>query len=450
MKAKKNIPSPNIGKCPRNISRRFRPPTLLAILILLLALGCQQNAKKQMDIPPPPSGAELFKSKCGKCHDTELALQQYRSEKVWRETINRMKVEHKADIGRQEIDLLVKYHVERQQQETAIFKAKCQKCHPGKVFLEQNLRPDQVRSIVKRMQRKAGNSIEDTDIEIIVRYHALAQQTALESSLKSILGGGRDDQSTRKRGMELFVEKCSACHNPARALSVIQDPDVWAQTIKRMQHYSIGAISDLEARELVDFHVTQQQKEINAFQETCTKCHDEKRINNRSMSEEQWLATIKRMQQKAPELISDEKINLLAAYFHRRELTLAKIFYNKCRLCHYFSSGKALPPGDPQQMNGLIASANQEFGQSLQIKEVNDLLAVHVQRQQRNMQLYESTCSTCHTDGLPEKQKPDQEKSNERTRAEWISFIAALQGEELSKETQDTINSQIDFHMSRH
>ena len=423
---------------------------LLVILVVLTVSGCQQLATDTTELSPPP-GAELFRTKCSKCHDPERALKTYRSEEVWYETIRRMKEAHSADITKGEIDLLVKYHLELQQQETAVFKEKCQKCHPGKVFLEQKLTPDQARAIIRRMQQKAGNSIEDKDIEIIVNYHVRAQQSALNETLSAILGKGDSEQPDLQEGLELFLQKCSSCHNPERALSVIKDPEVWTQTVKRMQQYSKGEISDSDAEKLVDFHVNRQQEEINTFQETCTKCHNDDRINSRSMSEEQWLATIRRMQQKAPELISDEKVNLLAAYFHRRELTLAKIFSGKCQLCHYYSSGKTLPLSSTQMMNGLVASANNEFGNSLEISDIKNLLSVHVQRQQRNMAFYENDCNVCHTDGLPVEVGGLSEKNPDGpSRADWISFIAALKGEELSKETQKTINSEIDFHISRH
>jgi mono/diheme cytochrome c family protein len=437
----------------KNISKVISNLMCLPVVLLLLTMfstwGCQQLAAKQTVPAPTPSGAELFKSKCSKCHDPELALKKYYSEKVWYETINRMKAEHHADITKKEIDLLVNYHVKRQQQEAAVFKEKCRKCHPGEIFLEQNLTPDQARAIIKRMQQKAGNTIEDKDIEIIVRYHIRAQQAALESTLKKVLDQGEKEQPAMKKGMELFLKKCSSCHNPSRALTVIKDPEVWAETIKRMQHYSKGEITDQEAEELVNFHVARQQEEITTFQETCTKCHTDKRIISRSLSEEQWIETIKRMQKKAPKLITDEKVNLLAAYLHRRELTMARLFYNKCQLCHYYESGEALPPGSSQQLDGLIALANKEFGRSLQIRDVNNLLSVHVQRQKRVMQLYETNCTLCHTGGVPEKKKTGREKPDERSRAEWISFIAALRGVELSKDIQNSINSEIDFHVSK-
>ncbi|KPK24427.1 MAG: hypothetical protein AMJ61_13790 [Desulfobacterales bacterium SG8_35_2] len=263
---------------------------------------------------------------------------------------------------------------------------------------------------------------------------------------RTFTGTPRDKQAMT-RGLKLFEEKCSSCHEPNRALTVIKDPAVWAQTIKRMQYYSKGAISDQEAKELVDFHVTAQQREIDAFEKTCTKCHDDERINSRSMSEEQWLATIKRMQQKAPELISDEKVYLLAAYFHRRELAMARIFYGKCRLCHRESSG----PDSTMQLNGLIVLANEEFGRSMQVSNTRSLISSHVQRQKRNMQIYENNCTTCHPRRMPaEKETGNNAKQEKRNRAEWISFIAELQGLELNKEIQNTINSQIEFHISKH
>jgi len=451
MSIEKNNFSPDNGA----IANFIRLAPLALTLFMLIIFGCQPQAVQKTSIAPPPE-ADLFKSKCSKCHDPELALREYRSEGVWFETITRMKEEHKADISDKEVQSLVNYHVERQKQEAAIFNEKCQKCHPGKVFLEQNLTPDQARAIIRRMQQKAGNTIEDEDVELIVRYHVQSHKAALEENLRGALGQVSGIQPNikkeegMKKGVVLFMGKCSSCHEPNRALSVIKDPEVWAQTIKRMQYYSKGQITDQEANKLVDFHVTEQQREINAFKETCSRCHNEKRINNRSKSEEEWLATIKRMQQKAPELISDEKINLLAAYFHRRELAMARIFYGKCWLCHFGNSGEAVSGGSTIQLNGLIALANEEFGENLRLTDVNNLLAYHVQRQKRDMLIFEHRCSTCHPNGLPKKEEPGKENPEARSRAEWISFIATLQGLELNKEIQNTINSQIDYHMTKH
>ena len=413
MKVNKNIPSPKNKMLLRLVSLS----TLTVSFLMFVNFGCQPQTVNNT-VFVPPAGAELFKSKCSKCHTPEFALQKYRPENVWLDTITRMKEEHNADIQPEEIELLVRYHVARQKQEAVIFNEKCQRCHPGKIFLGQDLTADQARAIIKRMQQKAGNTIEDRDVEIVVRYHVQFHQAAVEENLRSAFGqvsGIQPDiQSDEhmKKVMLLFMERCSSCHEPGRALSVINDPEVWAQTIKRMQYYSKGEITDQEVNKIVDFHVTEQQK--------------------------------------APELISDEKINLLAAYFHRRELAMARIFYNKCRLCHFENSDEAVSRSFTPQLNRLIFLANEKYGENLRITDVNNLLAYHVQREKRNMQIFERRCSTCHPNGLPKKKEPGKETPGKRSRAEWITFIATLQGLELNKEIQNTINSQIDYHITRH
>jgi hypothetical protein len=50
------------------------------------------------------------------------------------------------------------------------------------------LTPDQARAIIKRMQQKAGNTIEVEDVEVIVRYHMQIHQAALEENLGGAFG----------------------------------------------------------------------------------------------------------------------------------------------------------------------------------------------------------------------------------------------------------------------
>jgi len=222
-------------------------PTILVVLFVIITLGCQPFAIQKTP-PALLSGAELFKSKCSQCHETELALRKYRSPGAWFETIARMKEKHNSQISSKEIKLLVQYHVERQKREAAVFNDRCQKCHPGKVFLEKALTPDQARAIIKRMQQKIGNTIEDKDIDIIVRYHVHSQQAALEKSLTGISALIPKKQLAKKRDAALFVKKCSICHLPARALEVTKDKEAWFQTIKRMQSTARGKLPTVMLR----------------------------------------------------------------------------------------------------------------------------------------------------------------------------------------------------------
>jgi hypothetical protein len=59
-------------------------------------------------------------------------------------------------------------------------------------------------------------------------------------------------------------------------------------------------------------------------------------------------------------------------------------------------------------------------------------------------------CKICHTKRIPARKRIDiEKKEGERSRSEWISFIAVLKGLELGKEVQQAINTQIDYHISR-
>jgi len=358
-------------------------------------------------------------------------LNQFRSVELWRSTIMRMKEEHGADLSRAEVDLLVDFHVQRQQREAVIFADKCQQCHSGERYLEKELTPDQARDIIRRMQQKAGNRIEDHEVEIIVRYHALAQQSALEKSLQGVSRTIDREQPLMMRGRALFSTDCLTCHQISRTLSYGNDAKIWERTVETLQQFSNDTITTRQIDQLADVHIEQQKKAIGAFKNTCTRCHDERRINQRNMSEEQWQETIRRMQQKAPDLFSEDKVSLIAAYFHRRELALARTFSGSCLDCH------ANEPANSS--SGLVSKVTDQ-----------DLIAVHADRQRRNMQIFNSKCFTCHPGGSSEKQVVSAENASRRTQKEWIAFIADLQGEVVNAAVEEEIDHQIEFHKYIH
>ena len=95
-------------------------------------------------------------------------------------------------------------------------------------------------------------------------------------------------------------------------------------------------------------------------------------------------------------------------------------------------------------MGGVVVFASEEIRDSFQINDIHNLVSFHVMRQDRKILLYRNNCSnTCHPNGPPKK-----DRRRKADKAEWISLIAILQGQELNKEIQNTINSQIDYHIS--
>ncbi len=413
---------------------------LVVSFLSLLLLSCQ--AEKTV-VQAPPSGFELFQQKCSKCHGLDRALQATKSKDAWMATINRMRDEHQVDISGQDIELLVRYHAGRQQQEAALFKEKCQVCHPGKVFLENNFTPQQTREIIRRMQEKAGNIITDDDVELIVNYHKREHRQALQNNLRAAFGlQPQKDNSMNMAAIVLFMDKCSQCHVVDIALSVLKDERVWKKTIKQMQVYSRGRITDKDAEELVGFHVSRQKLEIDTFQKTCTSCHDDERILSRSMNSEEWTATIKRMQQKAPQLITDEKITILASYHHRREMVLASIFLGNCGMCHTISDTFDTTVS-PSAIGTLVLLAEEKFTDDVTPPDVQSLLKLHSQKEQREMQLFEGRCTMCHA----EEETDQSIKKMKRSREEWTLFIASLEEQVYNDDVATAIETQINYHV---
>jgi len=398
-------------------------------LFLILLLGCQQIPSQKVP-SDSTSGAELFQSKCASCHSLERALNKYRSADLWRSTIYRMKEQHGADLTRSEADQLVDFHVKRQQQEAAIFKEKCQQCHPAERYLNKELSPGAAREIIKRMQQKAGNKIENEDVDIIVRYHIQAQQLDLGKSLSGVSKVISRDYSLTQRGREVFKNECSLCHNISRTLSFRADSKLWDRTIEQLKKISNDSITTKEIDELADWHIGEKKKEVSTFKSTCARCHSDRRINERSMTEEEWIETITRMLKKAPELFSEEKVSLIAAYFHRRELALAKTFSGPCVSCHTDNQSN-FPP-------------DRFFQASSSDKELSK---IHADRQRKEMQIFETKCFRCHPERLSNNGKVDSEQITARSRSEGIALIANLQNITLNEATKEKIAHQIDFHL---
>lgn len=415
------------------------PRLFFLLWTMLVLVSCQVDGPPpSKNLAPPPSGAEVFREKCSKCHELDRALKKSGDDQSWLATIARMKNEHNADITNDEVQQLVAFHVSRQQREAEVFKEKCQQCHPGKQFVDKNLTPDQARSIIHQMQAKAGNVITEDEVELIISYHRRQHQLATESALRRSLGLGPVASGGNSGIVGIFIEKCSQCHEPERALTVYKDEKAWEATVKRMEGYSQGNISDSEAGQLVNFHVSEQRREVDTFQKTCTVCHTDERIVNRSMTAAEWLDTVRRMQQKAPGLITDEKVEVLARYYHRREYILASLFTANCRKCHSDQAGGAI--SRPDGIARLISLASEELASGFSQEDLNGFLAMHDSKEKQEMKVFEARCTACHTTG--------SSKRGERSMEEWASFIAAMQNQAADAQVEDSIYIRIDRHVS--
>lgn len=415
----------------------------MVFLVAVLLVSCQAGKEKKAMRPPELPGAALFREKCSKCHELERALQATKDEAAWGNAIRRMRDQHKADISERELDQLVIYHTERQKMEAAIFQEKCQKCHPGKIFLEKNLTPSQTRELIRRMQEKAGSTVTDEDVELIVNYHRREQQTGLQRTLYAVAypDTKRPPPSTVTQLASLFGGECSRCHKGELPRGVLKDRALKEETREKMRQAGHD-LTDVQIDNLINSHAGEQNNELDSFRKVCTTCHSDERIANRSMNSEEWLSTIRRMQAKAPELITDDKVTVLAGYYHRREMVLSVLFYDNCSQCHFLSEiDEPTLSGVSANMDNLIFVASQRFGDGVVPTDIAELVGVHTAREKKEMAVFDGLCATCHLSKRPGK--------NERTREEWIQHVADLQQVEPGETVEQKIIVQMGFHGRR-
>ncbi len=425
--------------------KTFFPPLVrrgyfLFILFFPLIISCQEGMERP---PGEQTGqiaeeAALFGRECNKCHTLQRALNTFRDEEAWLRTIQRMREKNKVDIPPGEVDRLVRYHVERQKKEAATFQTKCQLCHRGNRFVEKALIPEQARALIRKMQEKAGNIITDEDVELLVTFHVREHQQTVKRDFRKALGGPAvQEQGANAEALNIFVQKCSSCHELERSLEVFKDEQAWKRTINTMQAYSRGYITEDEVESLVRFHVDRQKNELDVFRETCTRCHPEEQVTRRSMSEEEWMQTVKRMQEKTPEIYTEEKIKILAIYHKKHEMVMTKLFYGQCNECHTLSNSPT-PSITARASDTLITAASEKLAPDVSVPDIRDLINFHKEREKREMQIFRQQCPTCHS--------PDTSRREVRNRKEWGLLIASLQNRLYDEAVGNSINTQIDFH----
>ncbi len=425
--------------------KQMRSPFFLICFAVIASVlfACQKQPIVDCSKPPEGSspGAMLFKAECSKCHNMNRALKLYGDQETWRNTAKAMQQEHRADITDREIEELVAYHVERLKKEISIFNENCQQCHPGSRFTEKALTSEQIRATIKRMGLKACLLLSDADVELMIQFHIREHQRALDKNLRGALGLGQPVVEWSASGTRLFMTACTECHPAEKALCTIKDSQAWGKTITRMQSFSQGNISDAQVQDLVQFHVQEQRFEMSVFQETCTTCHPGEEVARHSMSAEESLRTVLRMQEKSPQTITDDKIEALMRFHLRQEAAQANLFEGRCATCHKLSEKpQTASPLPVNSLDALINLANTELCGGINVNDARTLIDFHKERERREMGVFEHNCSACHAEtassNLP------------RTMDEWIVFISTFKDRALDRAMKESIKTQIRFHVS--
>lgn len=240
--------------------------------------------------------AEVFTEACSTCHDLQRALTAVKDETAWRQTIMAMAQKQGSPVKEDEVEELARFHVRRQEIEQEIFKQKCTTCHPAERALEKIKTQDEWRETMKRMAAKASGQITDDQVDLLINFH----------------------KRKERENERFFRGGCTACHDLETALSTSGDRQLVEKTIVSMLEKAGKRMSYDEVKKLIDFHNERQREEESLFKKDCTVCHPAERSLEKKKSREEWRDTIRRMQGKAPELISDDEIDFLVTYHIRK------------------------------------------------------------------------------------------------------------------------------------
>ncbi len=150
----------------------------------------------------------------------------------------------------------------------------------------------------------------------------------------------------------LYEEKCSKCHTLERVFTEPKTENEWRICITRMMNKNKLWITEEEGAQLIGeiigkrkdiiASVPQKKKYADAqvlFIDRCTRCHTVSRILDKNKTRDEWVETIIRMRDNAPELFIDEDIPVIADFLTERGNIMrddiaAQIMEEKCLVCH--------------------------------------------------------------------------------------------------------------------
>ncbi|MDE1890654.1 MAG: hypothetical protein KGJ87_10700 [Planctomycetota bacterium] len=150
----------------------------------------------------------------------------------------------------------------------------------------------------------------------------------------------------------LYEEKCSKCHTLERVFAESKTESEWRACVTRMMQKNKLWITEEDGMQIISEIVGKRKENIVSvsqkrtyadtqllFIDRCTKCHTISRILNKDKAREEWVETVQRMRDNAPELFLDEDIPILIEYLVERGRMMrddiaAQIMVEKCLVCH--------------------------------------------------------------------------------------------------------------------
>jgi mono/diheme cytochrome c family protein len=375
--------------------------------------------------------------KCSKCHDLKRVVTLQRDEETWQKTVAAMCKKKGADICKDEINIIARYHIQRQKKGREFFEKKCSGCHTRmslRAPTEVEKTPDQWRATIRRMMAKTNEAMSDKEIDILIYYHVRAHAAIISERLETqseILG---------LASAELFQKKCSGCHSLERPLRTLKDEESWRKTIQIMAKKEGSGITESDVAELVNFHMTRQRKERELFLRDCSQCHPVDVALQTGKTIEQWRATAKIMMNKGGKKVTNAELDILTRYHIRYEKSLADLAINACSRCHD-PERTLTPSATGNDWERVIVEMSEKEGSGITYDDVRRLVQYHVAKQEIGQQVFKKDCSECH--------EPEETLKKKKSRDEWRQTIRRMMAKSSKMITDQEVDILINYHIAR-
>lgn len=414
---------------------------LILVFVTAIALLSLVHCVPKIPSEPSEETAPVFKRNCLICHSLEKALKVTKDQSAWEETARLMNEEQHGAVLQGEIRGLIGLHGARRNKDREIVFRECDQCHvPMPLRTEVESAADR-HTAIRRMLAKKMALADDQDAELPIHFHLRDQRLRAARMLRRAIGSGSGEKTPEEpRIVEVFVEKCSACHNLERALAAEKDEDAWRRTIAIMSGKRGSPLKPNDVEALVRLHVERQKTEQEVFRQDCAKCHPAERALEKIMTKNEWRDTVKRMAARASAPMSDEEIDLVTNFHIGNFKKMEERFQFCCTQCHDLEKATTVS-GDNMTMEKTIVSMVERTGGKISYDDVKKLVAFHMERKNREQALFEKDCTACH----PAETSLGKSKSREG----WRATIERMQAKAPAVICDDEIEILVAYHVKK-
>ncbi len=122
---------------------------------------------------------------------------------------------------------------------------------------------------------------------------------------------GSEDVAPAVSSRELFMEKCSHCHQAMQAYSVVEERERWIKLVATMATKNLNWIDTGEMRVIINYHDEHHQVAVDLFQGKCGECHQLDRLSLLEKTSAQWRTMIKFMGTRSTGGLNEDETEML-------------------------------------------------------------------------------------------------------------------------------------------